>query len=99
MEQLEQEEQSYNNFIESMEAEWMSQYSIGSLVKGIDLTTGNIEDMVSFNEALQKNKDVLMATPVQAVIVRGATETAPQNFYRKLIQTGTAFIKEVEQLK
>ena len=99
MTQLEQEETSYNNFIESMEAQWMGNYSITDLLEGFDAPSGQIIDFEVFNNALIKNKELLLTQPVQAVVLRGATESAPQGFYQQLIQTGTAFIKEVEAMK
>ncbi|MCE7991006.1 MAG: hypothetical protein HEP71_03465 [Roseivirga sp.] len=99
MTQLEQEETSYNNFIESMEAQWMGNYSITALLEGFDITTGQIVDFEAFNNAILKNKDKILTEPVEAVVLRGATELAPQGFYRQLIATGGAFIEEVERMK
>lgn len=99
MTQLEQEEASYNNFIESMEAQWMGNHSITGLLTGFDAPTGQIIDFEAFNKALMKNKELLLTEPVKAVVLRGATESAPQGYYKQLIQTGTAFIEEVEKIK
>ncbi|GAB5526313.1 MAG: hypothetical protein Roseis2KO_41850 [Roseivirga sp.] len=99
MNKLEQEEASYNNFIESMEAQWMGNYSVATLLEGFDVQTGQIKDIKSFNENLMKNKKLILNEPVEAVILRGATELAPHGFYKELIKTGRAFIEEVEKMK
>jgi len=98
MNRLEQEETSYNNFIESMEAQWMGNHSIATLLKGFDVQTGQIEDLKAFNENLMKNKELILTEPVEAVVLRGATESAPQGYYKELIKTGWAFIEEVEKM-
>ena len=99
MDKLEREEISYNTFLENMEATWLANHSILPVMRETDPRTMVIKDSVAFSKRLEENRDVFLAQPVEAVIVRGASETMPQFYYQQLIEIGGAFIEEVEKMK
>jgi len=81
-----------------MEASWLKETSLLPIMSALDIQNGGINDPEAFIKTLENNRDIILARPIEAVIVRGSSETLPQAYYRELIQIGSAFIEEVKQL-